>query len=70
AQGWFDEKRRRQAEYWYEVEVQHALRSVLQQHDGLQVAYEALRAKVGQSELGPLQASKLFIEELRRRLDR
>ncbi len=70
AQGWFDEKRRRQAEYWYEVEVQHALRSVLQQHHGLQAAYEALRAKVGQSELGPLQASKLFIEELRRRLDR
>jgi len=35
----------------------------------LQAAYAALRAKVSQSELDPLQASKLFIEELRRRLD-
>ena len=68
-QGWFDEKRRRQSEYWFEVEVQHSLQSVLQQHDGLQAAYDALRAKVSQSELDPLQASKLFIEELRRRLD-
>lgn len=69
-QGWFDEKRRRQSEYWFEVEVQHALRSVLQRHDGLQAAYDDLRAKVGQSEVGPLQASKLFIEELKSRLDR
>jgi LAO/AO transport system kinase len=69
-QGWFDEKRRRQSEYWFEVEVQHALRRALQRHDGLQAAYDDLRAKVGQSEVGPLRASKLFIEELRRRLDR
>jgi len=68
-QGWFDEKRRRQSEYWFQVEVQHALQSVLQQHKGLRAAYDAMRAKVGQSELGPLQASKLFIEELRHWLD-
>ena len=68
-QGWFEEKRRLQAEYWFEMEVKHSLRNVIQQHAVLQTEYDALRVQVGQSELGPLQASKLFIEELRRRLD-
>ena len=68
-QGWFEEKRRQQAEYWFEVEVKHSLRNVLQQHSVLQAEYDSLRVQVGQSELGPLQASKLFIEELRRQLD-
>lgn len=66
AQGWLEEKRKRQELYWFEQGVQNGLQELLLANPKWKSTYDGLKESVSKGDLSPFVATRTLLEELKK----